>query len=164
MSAALLERLRAAGIACGRVSTLGDLARHPQLRLTEADTPGGRIRLLAPGAAADGETPTFGPVPALGADSARVRAEFGPGGEKAKGCPPRAPPQGHRRRQEPRRSGRLQRHARLFHQRPVQRDDHRAQGLAVDDELHVHVARPLAGTDRLGPGAGDRLQPARQGR
>mgnify|MGYP000179605782 CR=1 FL=1 len=82
---ALLDRLRGAGIACGRVSSLDDLARHPQLRLTQADTPGGRVELLAPGALMDGESPRFGPVPALGADSARVRAEFAPNGAKTEG-------------------------------------------------------------------------------
>jgi crotonobetainyl-CoA:carnitine CoA-transferase CaiB-like acyl-CoA transferase len=82
---ALLDRLRGAGIACGRVSSLDDLARHPQLRLTQADTPGGRVELLAPGALMDGESPSFGPVPALGADSARVRAEFAANGAKTEG-------------------------------------------------------------------------------
>lgn len=73
---ALADRLRDARIAFGRVSTMDDLVRHPQNRHVEADTPTGPVRLLAPGALVDGKSPEFGPVPALGADTDRVRAEF----------------------------------------------------------------------------------------
>ncbi|WP_375175147.1 CaiB/BaiF CoA transferase family protein [Pseudooceanicola sp.] len=72
----LAEMLTAAGIACGRVSTMEDLAAHPQNRFVEVDTPTGPVRLLAPGATADGALPRFGPVPALGEHSADIRAEF----------------------------------------------------------------------------------------
>lgn len=70
------ERLRAARIAFGRVSTMDDLTRHPQNRFVEAETPGGKVRLLAPGALVDGSPPEFGPVPALGAHGDQIRAEF----------------------------------------------------------------------------------------
>ncbi|MAA97219.1 MAG: carnitine dehydratase [Stappia sp.] len=76
----IAERLEAARIAYGRVSTMDDLVAHPQNRYVEADTPTGPVRLLAPGALVDGHSPAFGPVPALGADTDRVRGEFAPAG------------------------------------------------------------------------------------
>ncbi len=76
---ALSDKLHAAGIANGRVSTMEDLARHPQNRYVEVETPTGPVRLLSPGALADGQVPEFGPVPALGEHTAALRAEFGTG-------------------------------------------------------------------------------------
>lgn len=75
----IADRLEAAGIANGRVNSMDDLARHPQNRFVEVETPTGPVRLLAPGAVVDGQTPDFGPVPALDAHGDRVRAEFGQG-------------------------------------------------------------------------------------
>ena len=69
--------LHNAGIANGRVSTMEDLARHPQNRYVEVATPTGPVKMLSPGAVVDGQVPTFGPVPALGEHSATVRREFG---------------------------------------------------------------------------------------
>lgn len=74
---AIADRLEEAGIANGRVNSIADLARHPQNRFVEVETPTGPVRLLAPGAVVDGQTPRFGPVPALDADGVRIRAEFG---------------------------------------------------------------------------------------
>lgn len=68
--------LHEVGIANGRVSTMEDLARHPQNRYIDVDTPTGPVRMLAPGALSDGQIPVFGPVPALGAHSEAVRHEF----------------------------------------------------------------------------------------
>lgn len=73
---ALADKLRDARIAFGRVSTMEDLVHHPQNRHVEADTPTGPVRLLAPGALVDGKSPGFGPVPALGEQTEKVRAEF----------------------------------------------------------------------------------------
>jgi crotonobetainyl-CoA:carnitine CoA-transferase CaiB-like acyl-CoA transferase len=73
---AMIERLLAARIAYGRVSTLEDVASHPQNRYVAVDTPTGPVRMLAPGAATPADTATFGPVPALGADTNRLRKEF----------------------------------------------------------------------------------------
>ncbi len=75
---AMIERLLAARIAYGRVSTLEDVASHPQNRYVSVDTPTGPVRMLAPGAATPADTATFGPVPALGADTERLRQEFAP--------------------------------------------------------------------------------------
>lgn len=73
----IVERLEAAKVAYGRVSSLDDLKVHPQNRYMEVETPAGRKRLLAPGALHDGAVPQFGPVPALGEHTAKVKAEFG---------------------------------------------------------------------------------------
>lgn len=72
----LAAALQAAGIANGMVSTMDDLAQHPQNRYVETDTPSGPVRLFAPGALMDGEAPEFGAVPALGEHTDAVRAEF----------------------------------------------------------------------------------------
>jgi len=74
----IVERLDRARIAYGRVSTMDDVARHPQNRYVEVDTPSGPVRCLAPGAIVDNAAPAFGAVPALGEHSARLRDEFAP--------------------------------------------------------------------------------------
>lgn len=74
----IVEKLQRARVAYGRVSTLEDVARHPQNRYVEVDTPTGPVRCLAPGAVFDGKLPEFGAVPALGAHSTSLRAEFCP--------------------------------------------------------------------------------------
>ena len=74
----LASRLRAAKIAYGRVSGLADLAAHPQNRHVTVETPSGPVTMLAPGALIDGVPETPGPVPALGADTETIRAEFAP--------------------------------------------------------------------------------------
>lgn len=68
--------LHSAGIANGRVSTMEDLSHHPQNRYVDVDTPTGPVRMLAPGALANGTVPDFGPVPALGEHSDAIRGEF----------------------------------------------------------------------------------------
>ena len=75
----VIERLEAARIAYGRVSTLDDLKDHPQNRYVEVQSPAGPVRLLAPGMIFDGIVPDLGPVPATGEHSERLREEFGPG-------------------------------------------------------------------------------------
>ena len=74
--AAMVERLERARIAYGRVSTMADLAAHPQNRLVTVDTPSGPVTCLAPGALHDGEVPAFRPVPGLGQQTEALRAEF----------------------------------------------------------------------------------------
>lgn len=70
-------RMDEAQIAYGRVSTLDDLAAHPQNRTVTVETPTGPVTMLAPGFVMDGRIPAFGAVPALGAHTDAVRAEFG---------------------------------------------------------------------------------------
>ena len=76
---AMIARLEAARIAYGRISTLEDLKNHPQNRFIEVETPTGPVRMLAPGASHDGKVLAAAVSPALGADDARIRTEFGPG-------------------------------------------------------------------------------------
>ena len=73
----LAERLQAAGIAFGRISTMEDLAGHPQNRYVDVDSPSGPVRMLAPGALVDGMVMQPGAVPALGQHTEAVLAEFG---------------------------------------------------------------------------------------
>ncbi|GLK72347.1 CoA transferase [Ancylobacter dichloromethanicus] len=72
----MIERLEAGQIAWARVSTLHDLSVHPALRRIAVEMPGGeRVEMPRPAGrlVASGSR-----VPALGADSARIRAEFAP--------------------------------------------------------------------------------------
>ncbi|MHB0953454.1 MAG: CaiB/BaiF CoA transferase family protein [Allorhizobium sp.] len=73
----IVERLEKARIAYGRVSTLQDLAAHPQNRYVEVETPSGQVRMLAPGTVVDGQVAELGAVPALGAHTREIMAEFG---------------------------------------------------------------------------------------
>ncbi|MDP2122720.1 MAG: CaiB/BaiF CoA-transferase family protein [Hoeflea sp.] len=72
----MAARLEAARIAYGRISSLEDVAAHPQNRYSEIETPSGPVRLLAPGFLVDGKQPVLGKVPGLGEDTDRLRAEF----------------------------------------------------------------------------------------
>jgi crotonobetainyl-CoA:carnitine CoA-transferase CaiB-like acyl-CoA transferase len=72
-----LDDLQRARIAYGRLSGLDDVVAHPQNRFVEVATPHGAARLLAPGARVAGEEIAPGPVPALGAHTDALRAEFG---------------------------------------------------------------------------------------
>jgi len=74
--AALIDRLRQAAIAFGEVNDVAGLSNHPALRRIEVDSPTGPVAMVAPPARHDGETPTPGPVPAVGEHSDRIRKEF----------------------------------------------------------------------------------------
>ncbi len=74
---ALAARLEAAKIAYGRLSSIEEFARHPQLRLIRVDTEKGPVELVAPGAVLRGVDRAPGPVPALGEHDAALRSEFG---------------------------------------------------------------------------------------
>jgi itaconate CoA-transferase len=67
------RRLDAAGIAFGRLNDVAGLARHPHLRTLTIETERGPVRIPAP---PGGRPHGALRVPALGADTARVRAEF----------------------------------------------------------------------------------------
>ena len=73
------KRLGEAGTAYGFVNEVADLASHPALRRVEVRTPGGPARIVAPPAIFDGRAPELGPVPAIGEQSAAIRAEYGAG-------------------------------------------------------------------------------------
>jgi crotonobetainyl-CoA:carnitine CoA-transferase CaiB-like acyl-CoA transferase len=77
------EALEAAGIACARLRTPGELTLHPELRARgrwrPVGTPGGDIDALLPPVQASGQEPVMGAVPALGEHTEAIRAEFGVG-------------------------------------------------------------------------------------
>jgi itaconate CoA-transferase len=74
---ALTAKLLAADIAFARVNTTADLAAHPQLNRIEVATPSGVVSYPAPPVRRAGEAAhRYGAVPALGAHSAAIRAEF----------------------------------------------------------------------------------------
>jgi formyl-CoA transferase len=75
---ALIEKLGAADIAFGRVNTPAELARHPHLRRVTIGLPTGPISYPAPAARWAGEPRRYGPVPAVGEHSEKIRAEFMP--------------------------------------------------------------------------------------
>jgi itaconate CoA-transferase len=74
----LIEKLIAADIAFGRVSDMGELARHPHLRRISVGLPRGEISVPAPAPRREGEMRRYGPIPALGAHTEKIRAEFMP--------------------------------------------------------------------------------------
>jgi crotonobetainyl-CoA:carnitine CoA-transferase CaiB-like acyl-CoA transferase len=71
-----MEYLDRAGIAFGRLNDLHAVAEHPHVRYIDQETPRGVIRVIAPPAILDGETPTLRPVAALGEHSESIRREF----------------------------------------------------------------------------------------
>lgn len=75
---AAVARLSAAGIACGRLSTMEDMAQHPQARHIRVDSPTGPVEMMARGVrfGEDEAGDAVGPVPALGQHGAALRAEF----------------------------------------------------------------------------------------
>ena len=73
---ALSEKLAAADIAFARVNDPALLGRHPHLRRITVDTPSGTVSYPAPAEQRASATRRYGPVPALGEHTERVRAEF----------------------------------------------------------------------------------------
>jgi crotonobetainyl-CoA:carnitine CoA-transferase CaiB-like acyl-CoA transferase len=69
-------RLAQAGIAFGFVNGVADIGAHPALRRSPVQTPSGTASIVAPAAIHDGVTALLGPVPAIGAQSTAIRAEF----------------------------------------------------------------------------------------
>jgi itaconate CoA-transferase len=70
----LADRLAAFDIAFARVNDTALLATHPHLRRITVATPSGPVSYPAP--ARERAADAFGPVPALGEHTAKVRAEF----------------------------------------------------------------------------------------
>ena len=74
---ALSASLDAAQIAFARVNDVVSVLRHPHLRRVTIASPNGSIDLPAPPARFRGEDdPSFGPLPALGEHTEKVRREF----------------------------------------------------------------------------------------
>jgi itaconate CoA-transferase len=74
----LIARLAAADIAFARVTDMAALGRHPHLRRITVGLPSGNVSYPAPAVQQMGESRRYGPVPALGAHTEKVRAEFMP--------------------------------------------------------------------------------------
>ncbi len=68
--------LTAAGIACGRLSTMEDMKAHPQARLITVDSPTGPVEMMGRGVRHGADVPDFGAVPALGQQTDALRTEF----------------------------------------------------------------------------------------
>ncbi len=75
-AAQMAEALRTANIAFGRYNTVGEFARHVQLRRAEVDTPSGPVSVPAPPQIFDRYPVALGPSPAIGEHSERIRREF----------------------------------------------------------------------------------------
>jgi itaconate CoA-transferase len=74
---ALVGALKSAGIAFGRFNTVGEFARHSQLRRVRVNTPTGPVSIPASPQILDGEGFLPGPVPAIDQQGAAIRREFG---------------------------------------------------------------------------------------
>jgi formyl-CoA transferase len=72
----LSRQLEAAEIAFARVNDVAGILRHPHLRRVTVASPNGPIDLPASPARFLGEEESFGPLPALGEHTERVRREF----------------------------------------------------------------------------------------
>jgi itaconate CoA-transferase len=80
----LSDKLMQADIAFGRVNGPGELAIHPHLRRITVGSPTGPISYPAPAAQHLGEPRRYGPVPAVGEHSEKIRAEFMPDAAKVR--------------------------------------------------------------------------------
>ena len=69
-------RLRAANTAYGFVNDVAAFARHPALRRTRVETPGGAVDIAAPPVILSEGPRELGPVPAIGSHSESIRREF----------------------------------------------------------------------------------------
>lgn len=72
----IAQRLRQGAIGFGAVNSVADLSAHPQLRRIAVHSVVGEIEMPAPPAKSSRHTFEGAQVPAVGADSARIRAEF----------------------------------------------------------------------------------------
>jgi itaconate CoA-transferase len=72
----LTRKLNIAGIAFARVNTTAELAHHPHLRRVTIGTPHGPVSYSAPAELHASTSRRYGPVPALGEHTEKVRAEF----------------------------------------------------------------------------------------
>jgi itaconate CoA-transferase len=77
----LIERLTGADIAFAEVNDMAGLSRHPHLRRMAVDAAGGRVAYPTPAVLHSGEVRAGALVPALGAHTQAVRAEFTVGEE-----------------------------------------------------------------------------------
>lgn len=81
----LIDKLLSADIAFAPVNDPAGLAQHPHLRRITVDTPTGPVSYPAPAPLRSGEPRRYGAIPALGAHTERVRAEFMKDGKRSGG-------------------------------------------------------------------------------
>lgn len=74
--APLMQKLEASDIAFARVSDCELLSQHPHLRRVSFDSPSGPVSIPTTAAIFADDDRRYGPVPALGAHTEKVRAEF----------------------------------------------------------------------------------------
>lgn len=73
----MIDQLIASSIAFARINSVEDFSNHPELRLTETDTPTGPVKLVSrPARNPDKDEPGFGKVPSPGEHTDAVRKEF----------------------------------------------------------------------------------------
>jgi itaconate CoA-transferase len=77
-AATLTEKLASADIAFGCVNGPAELGRHPHLRRITVGAPSGPVSYPAPAEQRSAASRRYGPVPALGEHTEKVRAEFAP--------------------------------------------------------------------------------------
>lgn len=70
------NRLDTAGVPYGAINSVDDLIKHPQLKRIPVALGDGSFETVAPPAQFVGDEISFGPVPALGQNSADIRKEF----------------------------------------------------------------------------------------
>jgi itaconate CoA-transferase len=75
-AARVMQKLAAADIAFAQINTPAELARHPHLRRITIGTPHGPVSYPAPAEVHTSTSRRYGPVPALGEHTEKVRAEF----------------------------------------------------------------------------------------
>jgi formyl-CoA transferase len=75
----LTQKLQRADIAFGRVNDPESLRHHPHLRRIAIGSPTGPLSYPAPAALWSGAPRDYGPIPALGEHSDKIRKEFGGG-------------------------------------------------------------------------------------
>src|SRR5512136_86759 len=74
---ALMKKLESAGIAFARVNDWELLSKHAHLRRITVGAPSGPVTMPAPAPMRAGQERTYGPIPALGEHTAKIRSEFG---------------------------------------------------------------------------------------
>jgi itaconate CoA-transferase len=72
----LMKKLEAADIAFARVNDWELLSKHAHLRRITVDAPSGPVAMPAPAALLAGQERSYGPIPALGEHTEKIRAEF----------------------------------------------------------------------------------------
>jgi itaconate CoA-transferase len=74
---ALMKKLESADIAFARVNDWELLSKHPHLRRITVGAPSGPVTMPAPAPLRAEQEQTYGPIPALGEHTERIKAEFG---------------------------------------------------------------------------------------